>query len=83
MSSSGGFTGRNKRLHSIREDGREIDRIFSETQHFEEPQIPTVGEKQVLSTPSFKVNMTSGKGEGQKLMTSGIKRKAPTPPMSI
>ena len=61
------------RLRSIREDEREIDRIFSETQQLEEPQTPSVLQKQAVS----------GEGEGWKLVTSGTKRKAPVPPKGL
>lgn len=42
------------RLCSIREDKREIDKIFSETQQLEEPQASTAVETQAVSTPNTK-----------------------------
>jgi len=52
------------RLCSIKEDEREIDRIFSAPQELEQPQPPFVTEKQVVSTPNNKGSKTSGEGEG-------------------
>lgn len=69
------------RQRSIRENEREIDRVFSETQQLEEPQSPPAMEKQAVSTSTIKVSKTSG--EGWKLMTSSTKRKAPAPPKNL
>lgn len=39
------------RLCSTREDEREVERIFSETQQLEKPQTPSAEQKQAASTP--------------------------------
>lgn len=75
---SGGGTGGSKQA-----DEREIDTVFSETQQIEDPQSPTAMNKQAMSTPTIKVNKTSGKGEGWKQKTSSTKRKAPAPPKNL
>lgn len=51
-------------LCSIREDKRETDRVFSETEQFEEPQTPTAREEVAVSSPTVKVSVTSGEGKG-------------------
>lgn len=62
---------------SIREDQREIDRIFPETQNLEKPHTPSVEQQQAVSTPTTNASENSGKGEGWKLLTTGMKRKTP------
>lgn len=62
---------------SIREDQREIDRIFPKTQHIEKPHTPSVEQKQSVSTPTINPSENSGKGGGWKLLTTGMKRKSP------
>lgn len=47
----------------MREDEREINRMFSATPHLEEPHLPSVVEKQVLSTPTTNGSETSGERE--------------------
>lgn len=59
---------------------REVDRIFSETLWLQEPQTPTAVETQVESDPSRMVSANSKVGEGWRLVTSGMKRKASAPP---
>jgi len=50
---SGGVTGAASRLNRVREDGRETDRFFSETQYLEDPWTPSAIEKQAVSTSSI------------------------------
>lgn len=69
------------RLCSIREDEREGDRVFSETQQLEKSQSPPAMERQALPTPTIKVSKTSGEEEGW--MTSGTKRKVPAQPKNL
>ena len=71
------------RLHGIREDEREMDRIFSETQQLEDPQTPAAVETQTAPIPTIMVSATSGEGEGWQLVPSGTKRKAPAPPKGL
>lgn len=40
-------------LHSIREDGKEIDRFFSEMQQLEEPWTPGAMDVQAVYAPSI------------------------------
>ncbi|XP_031953003.1 uncharacterized protein LOC116438279 [Corvus moneduloides] len=42
------------RLHSIREEERETDRMFSETQQLEKPPAPSAAEKLAVFTPNVK-----------------------------
>lgn len=69
------------RLRSIREDEREIDRVFSETQQLEKPQSPPAMERQALPTHTIKVSKTSEEEEGW--MTSSTKRKVPAQPKNL
>ena len=71
------------RLHTIREEERETDRIFSETEQLEKPPPPAAVEKLAVSTPNIKVSATSGEWKGWKLATSGTKRKAPLSPKGL
>jgi len=71
------------RLHSVREDGREMDRVFPGTQQLEDRPTPAAAETQTAPIPTLMESATSGESGGWKLVPPGNKRKAPAPPKSL
>ncbi|XP_068782230.1 uncharacterized protein [Struthio camelus] len=70
------------RLRSIREDEREIDRVFSEIVQLRESPAPTAAEVSEGSAPCVKVHHNAVE-EGWKLVTSRRRRKALAPPQDL
>lgn len=71
------------RLHSIREEERETDRTFSETQQLEKPPTPLAAEKLAVFIPNMKVSVTSGEWKRWKQVSYETKRKALSSPKGL